>query len=610
MEAIGKRENKKKDKNENNNAITAYSLESLKQEIKAIALENALKFGGKASNGAVIGKIIVSYPELKKDIKNLSKAVSEAVEEISKKSLDEQKKELDEIKGKLGNSIYKRKSQKQKSKKAEESKKSLFSFIKISCSEENNGKDKKSREIITAFPPGPEKYPHIGHAKAILLNYLLAKEYNGKFILRFEDTNPELVKKEFYEIMQENFRWLGIEWDELIYASDYMELFYKHCRSLIEKGKAYVCFCPKEKIKEGRLKGIACKCRKKSPEENLKAWKNMPCLKPGEAIVRLKISLKHKNSTMRDPAIFRIIDKEHARHKSKYRLWPNYDFQNAIMDGYSGITHRLRSKEFEMRNELHGYIQELLGYKKTKIYEFGRLNLSGVLSSGRVIREKIEKGELIGWDDPSLTTIVALRRRGFLPEAIKSFVLSTGITKADATLTWDDLIVQNRRIVDKKAMRYFFINEPIEITIENAPTLELKLRKHPTAELGFRKLKTGKSFFIEKKDYEKIKAMKIGSLIRLMDCLNFRKDDDKFVFESLSYDEFKKESCDKLIIHFLPKDEENIAVKIVMPDKELKKGLAESSAAEIKENDIVQFERFGFCRLDSRKEMIFWFTHS
>lgn len=552
--------------------------------IHKYALQNAVKFGGKANPGKIIGKIMGEKPELRSQIKELQPKIMKIVNEVNAMSEDEQHSKLQEIAPEL-------------LEKKEVKERDIFAFLKI-----NDG-DK----VITAFPPGPEKYPHIGHAKAIFLNYLLAQKYEGKFILRFEDTNPTLVKNEFYEIMQDNFKWLGIKWDNLIYASDYMDIFYKHAEKLIEEGDAYMCFCNPEQIRESRMKSVPCECRKKSVQQNLNDWRKFDVLKAGEAILRLKIDLEHKNSTMRDPTIFRIIEAEHARHKKKYRIWPNYDFQNSIMDGESGITHRLRSKEFEMRNELQRYIQKLLGYNITNIYEFARFNLKGVESSGRIIREKIKKKELLGWDDPSLTTLVALKRRGFIPEAIKNFVVSTGITKSESTLTWDDLIVQNRRLLDKSADRYFFIEDPVRIKIENAPELTIKHKLHPEhPNRGSRKIISKENFYVTRKDFD---SFQNGKMYRLMDCLNFIKD-EKFIFNSTEYTDFKENG--EKIMHYLPAENNLVNIEIMTPEKKLIKGFGESSLLNVKEGEVVQFERFGFVRLDKIDDdkLTFWLTHS
>jgi len=555
----------------------------MKDKILAFALENAVRFSGKANPGAVIGKLISEDPGVKKKLKEIQPEIQAIVKEVNAMSPDEQRQKLDEINPDHG-------------KKQEKEKKDVFDTLHI-----------QADKIITAFPPGPEKYPHIGHAKAILLNFLLAKKFDGKFILRFEDTNPMLVKDEFYEIMEENFTWLGVKWDELIFASDNMDLFYKHAQKLLEEGKAYMCTCSQEEVSVSRKKSVPCACRSLAMTKQIDRWDQFKIKKEGETILRLKIDLEHKNSTMRDPTIMRIIDKKHARHGTKYRIWPNYDFQNAIMDGESGITHRIRSKEFEMRDELQAHIQTILDYDTTKIYSIGRFNLEGVESSGRIIRDKIENKELIGWDDPTLTTIVALRRRGFLPDAIKNFVVSTGISKAEATLTWDDLFVHNRRLLDASADRFFFVPEPVEISIENAPIVEAEHKVHPDhPERGIRKMISKKDFLIMRSDLESFSS---GNLYRLMDCLNFMVEGDRMIFDSLDYEKFKNSG--EKILHYLPETVDLVKVDVMMPDKSIISGLAENKVKDMPKGEIVQFERFGFCRLDEIKDnkYLFWFTH-
>jgi glutamyl-tRNA synthetase len=554
--------------------------DDVKSLIKRLVLHNAIKHEGKANAGAIVGGVIGDFPDLKEHMKDLMKEITDTVKEINSLTLEKQKEEILAIDP---TSLDKK-----------EHKFDIFAFLNI----------QEGEKIRTAFPPGPEKYPHIGHAKAILLNFELAKKYGGEFYLRFEDTNPTLVRTEFYQIMQDDFKWLGISWDKLQCASDNMKLFYDKCEHLIRNDNAYVCTCMSEDVKLSRETGTPCKCRARPTQENVDMWKKMHLMHEGEAIVRLKIDLEHKNSTMRDPTIFRIIETPHPRHDTKYKVWPIYDFQNSIMDGQYQITHRLRSKEFEMRNELQRYIQTLLGYTETKIYEFARFNLEGVESSGRIIREKIASGELNGWDDPSLTTLAALRRRGFQPEAIREFLLKTGITKSESTLTWDDLILQNRRVLDQKANRYFFVEEPVLITVKGAPSKEVELNLHPDNKKGGRHFKTNTKFYISKKDHDNLEP---GKIYRLMECINFKcisKEHFEYVDDSI--ETYKEKGSG--IIHFVPADANNVHAKI-LKDKDYIKGLVEESINNASEGDVVQFERFGFARLDSKEKMIFWFTH-
>ena len=560
-------------------------MEELKGIILKYALQNAIKYKGKANIGAVIGKVLAENPDLKEKAKDIGKGALRIINDVNKLSLEKQEKSLQEIAPEFM----------QTKERAEE--KNIFEFLGI----------REGQKVVTAFPPEPSKYPHIGHAKTIIMNYELAKRYNGIMYLRFEDTNPELAEQEFYKIHIENYEWLGVKPDRIDYASDHMEEFYKFAEKLLMENNAYVCSCKQEEIKDNRKNGAECQCRFNQAESNLTRWQEMFKEKAGKHTLRLKGHMQSPNTTLRDPVVFRIIDESHPRQKKKYRVWPTYDFENAIMDGIEGVTHRLRSKEFELRNELQRLVQTLAGFPETKIYEFARFNLEGVESSGRIIREKVQKKEFIGWDDPALTTLVALRRRGFLPEAIKDFVLSTGMTKTEAVLKWDDLIVHNRRLLDSKCNRYFFIENPKEIKIESAPEQTAELKLHPDfSERGVRKLKAKDKFYVAERDFKEFKE---GKLIRLMDCLNFKKAKNKFFFDSLEYKKYKDKG-DK-IIHWLPVQKDLVKAEVLMPNKEIKKGLAEPLVKNLKVGDTVQFARFGFCRLDSKKgdKLIFWFTH-
>jgi glutamyl-tRNA synthetase len=552
--------------------------------IKKIILENSVKYKGKANTKFIFGTIIKEYPEYKEDIPKLKILLEPIVEEINKMSLDDQKELLKQLNPDFFT----------------EKKRDIFAFLNI----------EEGSEVITAFPPSPEKHYHIGHSKAILLNYLLAKRYNGKFYLRLEDTNPKNIRPEYYKIMLEDIGWLDLKWDEVIYASDHIDLLYDYATTLVQKGQAYVCFCKPENVKDARANMTPCECRRTSVEENLKNWFDFKEYEEGHATLRLKIDMRHKNARMRDPTIFRIIEGEHARHGYKYRAYPMYDFQNAVLDGYFKITHRFRGQEFDMASELHHYIRKILKLYDTQTIEIARFNLKGMLSSGRLIREKINEGELIGWDDPSLPTLTALKRRGFRPEAIKQLVIESGINKTSgSSLTWDTLEKYNRRVLNDTAQRYFFIKEPVKITVEEDPKKEYSLKKHPDLDLGVRSFKSSGEYYLDKEDVD---SFKNGDLIRLMDNVNVIKKEDKFVYSSCDYLDYKEYSGSKKIIHFLPVDDTQVLkAKILMPNHDIFEGICEKEVSSLKINDVIQFERFGFCKLDETKDNVysFWYTH-
>lgn len=542
-------------------------------------LLNAIRYNGKADFKAVVGKILSEKPELKKKLKNIIPEIKKTISEVNSWSLEKQREKLDE----LGISIE---------EKPKEEKHELPELPNA-----------KIGEVVTAFPPEPSKYPHIGHAKAALVNYLYAKKYMGIFWLRFEDTNPEKCREEYYEAIINGLRWLDVEWDKLDYASEHMKEYYKTTEKLFKLGKAYVCLCPREKIKKMRREMKTCTCRSNSVEVNLELWERMLSggFKQGEATVRLKISMQHKNALMRDPSIMRIITHEHPRTGKEYIVWPMYDFATALMDVWEGVTHRIRSKEFEMRTELQQFIQKTLGFKSPYIGEIARFNLRGVPSSGRKIREMIQKGVLVGWDDPRLTTLIALRRRGFIPRAIKEFLLSTGISKTESTLDWDVLESFNRKIIDPIANRYFSVFNPVCIQVRGCPDIkEVREPLHPDfPERGMRSIPVNtEKIYIQKEDFKTYE----GRIIRLIGLFNVKLG-KKAKFHS------------KDVVAEMPKiqwvSEIRVPIRVVMQDGSIKKGIAEPDVLKLKVNDLVQFYRFGFARVDENdgKSLVLYFTH-
>ncbi|TFH02038.1 MAG: glutamate--tRNA ligase, partial [Candidatus Thorarchaeota archaeon] len=265
-----------------------------------------------------------------------------------------------------------------------------------------------TENVVVRIPPGPEKYPHMGHAISFMINYMYAEKYKGKVWLRFEDTNPDKCKREFYDVIKQGLRWLGIEWGLEKNESDSLKMYYTRAKRLIDSDNAYVCTCDVETVRNNRRSGKVCDCRINSVEENLKLWQKMfDEFKQGEAMLRLKGDIEAKDTSFRDPMLMRINDTPHCWTGNKFRVWPGYDFTNAIEDSECGITHVLRSNEFNTRLQKH--LRELMGYKKHPEYvEYGRYNIIGGVTKGRVIRELVENGTVSGWDDPRLMTVKAI----------------------------------------------------------------------------------------------------------------------------------------------------------------------------------------------------------
>ena len=564
----------------------------LREFILISALENAIKFKGKANQGAIVGKLFVYDPSLKENMKEVMPILSSIIKETNSLSQQEQEKKLLELVPDYFES--------EKQKKTERKKEAR---------ELPPLKDAEDGKVVTRMPPGPSKYPHIGHAISFGINYLYAKSYNGKCILRFDDTNPEVEKQEYVTAIKEDvIDYMGMKPDEIIFASDYIDDMYALVEDVIKDGKAYACSCESEKIAENRRNCEECPHRNQLVDETFKIWNGMKKGDNSECALRLKIDMKHKNAVMRDPVIFRVIKTEHYRQKNKYKVWPTYDFESPIVDGINKITHVLRSNEFDTRIELHNYISKLFGFGEIYYKHYGRANIVGSLTQGREIRNKIETGEYIGWDDPRLVTLKALKRRGIVRDAILNVVKMSGLSKQNTNIDFSVISAENRKILDEKAKRFFFIKSASKIHINSAPNLELELNMHPSNRDGGRKFSTSNDFYIEKEDLDKIND---NEITRLMDCLNFIKDGDVFNFHSLDHLEFKKKG--KNIIHWLPINENSklIDVEIMMPNAEVIKGLSEPNLEKISIGDVIQFERFGFCKLDSikNKKYLFWFTH-
>src|SRR3989344_1415430 len=545
-------------------------------EIKAYALRNALEYG-KADPGKILTKLFQHGLD-KKDIKAIMPKVQELTKEI--------------------NSLSK-----------EEKEKLFLSLKKYVIEHEEKEKTlpdldlKGLKNVVTRLAPEPSKYNHLGHALTFLLNYIYAKKYKGKCFLRFEDTNPEKVSQEYVDAMTSDvLDYLEIKPEGIRYVSDDMSLLYDYAEKLIKMNKAYMCFCDRDKMQDLRHKGLECECRKRKDSENLKEWQSFLKGKytKGEAVLRIKGDMKSENHVMRDSVIFRASEAKHYKYKDKYKVWPMYDFYNPIEDSLMGITLILRSNEFDLRVQLQDYIKDLLGLQKQRIVQYGRFNVIDFTTKGREIRELVEKGELIGWDDPRLITLRALKRRGITKEAIYELLNQLGLSKHQVNLDFDMIASINRKIIDKTSDRYSFISNPVELDIKDSPKIkETEVLIHPDKNEK-RKVKVNK-IFISGEDADKNK----GKEIRLLHLFNIKLDKTgKAVFTSL-----ENKNIDK--INWVSN---SVKAKILMPDGSWIEGLADSAIKDLKIGSLIQFERFGFCRLDNiskkGKEQVyeFWFA--
>ena len=402
--------------------------------------------------------------------------------------------------------------------------------------------------VCTRFPPEPNGYLHIGHAKSILLNYGLAQEYHGRFNLRFDDTNPTKEKEEFVDSIRADIEWLGADWeDRLFYASDYFPQMYEAAVRLIKKGKAYVCDLTPEEIREyrGTLKepGRNSPYRDRSAEENLELFENMKngVYKEGEKVLRAKIDMASPNINMRDPIIYRVAYMHHHRTGDQWCIYPMYDFAHPIEDAIEGITHSICTLEFEDHRPLYDWVVRELEYPHPpKQIEFAKLYLTNVVTGKRYIKKLVEDGIVDGWDDPRLVSIAALRRRGFTPSSIKKFVELCGISKSNSSVDYAMLEYCIREDLKMTAPRAMAVLDPVKLVIDNYPegqTEELEVENNmENPELGKRLVPFSRELYIEREDFmeeppKKYRRLYPGNEVRLMNayfvtCTGFEKDED------------------------------------------------------------------------------------
>jgi glutamyl-tRNA synthetase len=563
----------------------------LQELVRKIALLNAVKHDGKAQTGPVIGTILGEKPEFRTKVKEISLLINKIVKEVNNLSKNEQKRIVQE---KWLEALAKEKGEEEKR---------LPPLPNVD----------KYAQVVTRYSPNPDCVLHLGSARAIVLCHEYAHMYNGKFILRFEDTDPKVKRPvlEFYDSIREDLAWLGCKPDEEYIQSDRILLYYEYAEKLLKEGNAYVCTSDPESFRKKTLASEPCECRDLPPEEQMERWQRMLSgdYKEGEAVVRVKTDLNHPNPAVRDWPALRVIDAKkypHARVGSKYPVWPLYNLACGVDDHLMGITHIIRGKEHLTNQVRQEYMYKYFGWKYPEAIHYGRLKITGATLSKSKIVQGMREGLYKSWDDPRLATFAALRRRGITSEAIKKMIIDIGPKTSDIILSWENLNAYNRKILDPTADRYFFVQDPIELTVKHVPKVfNVKLHLHPEhPEKGFREHtitpegddKTA-VFWVSRKDVD---SSKVGNMIRLMELFNVRVDKANVYsadasFFSESYEDARKAKAQ--LIHWIPV-KEDMPCQVVMPDATTVDGVAESVCKQLKSNSIVQFERFGFVRID------------
>ena len=559
------------------------------------SLFNASQHAGRANLGSIINKIIAEKPELKSDIKNLMNEIKPIVEKINSMSPE---KQIELLQKDFPN---------MKSKTKQDEKFPLPSLPNFNSYE----------KIITRFSPNPNGHLHIGHVKAFRLDLRYAQKHSGKLFLRFDDTNPIAIKTEFYNEILENLDWMGIIPDQITYTSDYLDEIYKIATQMFYDNHLYICECESDLIKNNRLKKQTCE---HSLSDNSDKQISDFLSSRINGVVRFKGDMKSDNTAMRDPIMLRLVVGEHPRTGKKYNIWPTYDLAAPITDCLEKVSHALRSKEFELRDELYNEITQILSNQgkvksRPSLVSFSRLSMKGSPTSKSNIKSLLDKGQIDNWHDIRLVTLSALHKRGFIPEGISNFVDSLGLSKSESSPDFELLASFNRKARDKSDKRYFFVPNPVKLQINNVPIKSITLNHHPTENLGNRTIELSDEFYVSHDDVDSLNA---GDEIRLMDLFNI-KIIEKTNTITADYTSTKPlsnlkkiqwVSHDSIDFNLLIPDNEKYTVASdgsfeFLPDSlTTRNGIAESHCKTLTEGDMLQFNRIGFCRVISENSAI------
>lgn len=525
------------------------------------ALKNAVDHGGKANVGAVMGKVIAEDPSLRKRAKEILVIVKEVVEKVNSMSLDEQKRLMEKYTYEL-------------------KKKEKRDLPPLPGAEKG---------VVMRFAPEPGGFIHIGNLRAALVNWFYVRKYGGKYILRFDDTNPRNVKLVYYDAIIDDLEAIGIKPHEVVYQSDRLKIYENQLIRLIEEGHAYASF--EKNTREKRIKSIPFEGRNRSAEESLEILDKIKEgeFREGEVAFFLRTDMKHPNPALRDPVLARIIDFPHPRG-IEARLYPTYNFASAVDDVLLNITHILRGKDHENNGKVQAEIQKRLGYEPPWSSTFGRLKIKGADLSKRKIRQALREGKVSGWDDPSLLTVRALLRRGIRPEAVRRLFKELGPKATDITLDLETLYTINRQLIDPSARRVYFVENPIKLIVEDAPSIVAKIPWHPDADMGQRiyNFEEGEHLlFVDRRDFE--------DKVRLKHLYNVEvveRTEDEIVAKFAGFDIGKERKIQWVT-------DNNIIGEVVFPNGTRVEGLLEWWANTLEPGEVVQLERLYFVKVEA-----------
>jgi len=558
--------------------------EDLEATIRKYALQNAVLYSGKANPKAVQGKVLAESPELRSRVKDVLPLIASIVDEVNALAPEVQHKQLEGIDS---------------------------SMLKREKTERRVGLPElpgmERGKVVMRFAPGPSGPLHLGHTRVAILNDVYCRNYDGKFINRIEDTNPDKIDPNAYDMIPEDLEWLGVKVHQTVVQSDRFDIYYDIARKLIDMGKAYICTCPAEVWRALKEKGQPCPHHDEDIATTMDKFEKMLAgdYEEEKAIFVVKTDLKHPNPAIRDFVGLRIIKSTpHPLKGDKYCLYPMMNFSVAIDDHFLGLTHVLRGKDHLNNTQRQAYLFDYFGWKVPHYTHYGLVSVPDAVLKTSTVGKGIKTGEYSGWDDVRLGTVRALAKRGFRPEAIRNYWVDCGIKETDVEFSWDNIYAYNKAIVDKTANRYFFVWDPVPLQICGVNELHSRAPRHPDhPELGNREFQLNSPIIIHVVEKDLNAAMEAGK-VRLKDLGNVEFRSGKALYQGNDLSVLKE---GYRIIHWVP--DNCTPATVMMPTGERKEGFVETMPAD-EEGKVVQFERFGFVKVEKvAPKMLAYFTH-
>ena len=547
--------------------------DQIEDTIRKFALQNAVFFKGTANPKAVVGKILGGCPELRSKAAEITPLINQIVEEVNAMGLEAQTKALAEVDSTM---------------LVKEKKERKYELPEL---ENVDGK------VVMRIAPGPSGPLHLGHTRVSILNDEYVKRYGGDLVLRFEDTNPEKIDPDAYDMIPEDLEWLGVKCNRKYIQSDRFEMYYDYTRKLMEAGHAYVCTCDAEHWRQLKEQKQACPCHDLPVETQLERYDKFLAgeYKEGEAVVVVKTDIAHPNPAVRDFVALRLVDHPHPLTGDKYVAYPMMNLSVAIDDHEMGMTHVIRGKDHLNNTFRQEYIFDYFGWKKPVYYHYGLVNIPDTVLKTSLIKQSIGEGEYSGWDDVRTGTVRAMARRGIKPEAIRRYWVESGIKPVDITFTWENLYGMNRDVIDGVSNRYFFVGNPVRYDIDGIDEIVGKAPLHPDhPERGDRvyKLEDPRTIFLSSDDS---KTFLDAGMVRLKDLCNI----EYGLPAKYAGDDVSVLRKGVRAVQWVGTD--SVKASLVMPDGSITEGLVEGAVLR-EESETVQLERIGFVRIEGKDQ--------